>query len=152
MYGTYSRHIIVSIPFVMFALRSLSLLRINSRKSDPGSHSRFFFPLLATVRALHFYREKTSVSSSFVGSRRITPSLVTRSQQLIPSISYCIHSETRSLTHREIRAPGPTQPILAIEGNCTNVYHRGALKCKNVRTVLGLTNRREKTKSRQGGM
>ena len=46
------------IPFVFFAL-ICSLL--PSHNSNPGSHGRLFSPLTATVRALHFYREKISV-------------------------------------------------------------------------------------------
>ena len=37
-----------------------------SRSSDPGSHSRLFFPLPTTVRALQFYREK--ISALFLSS------------------------------------------------------------------------------------
>ena len=55
---------LVSSPFF-----SLSL----SRKSDPGSHSRLFSPLPATVRVLHFHHEKISAVSSLVDSRRIVP-------------------------------------------------------------------------------
>ena len=48
-----------SLLFIVFAHRLLSLL--PTRNSDPGSHSRLFFPLPATVRTcLHFYREKIS--------------------------------------------------------------------------------------------
>ena len=59
------------IPFIISAL--LFLLYINSRDSDPGSHSRLFFALPATVRALHFYREKDSALPSLVDSHRIAP-------------------------------------------------------------------------------
>ena len=40
-----------SIPFIIFALLSLSL---HSRNSDPGSQSRLFSPLPTTVRAFIF--------------------------------------------------------------------------------------------------
>ena len=59
-------HLLSSFPF--------SLPAINSRNSDPGSLSRLFPPLPATVRALHFYREKISAISSLDDSRRIEPS------------------------------------------------------------------------------
>ena len=59
------------IPFIISAL--LFLLYINSRDSDPGSHSRLFSALPATVRALHFYREKDSALPSLVDSHRIAP-------------------------------------------------------------------------------
>ena len=55
-------------PVVIFGLLSLYLL-----KSDPGSHSRLFVPLLmlhTRARAFHFYREKASALSSFVDSSR----------------------------------------------------------------------------------
>ena len=58
---------------------------IRSRNSDPGSHSRIFSPLPATVGALHFYHDK-KLSSSLVDSRRIVPTHSTvrrRSQQLM---------------------------------------------------------------------
>ena len=41
-----------SIPFIIFAHLLLSLL--PTRNSDPGSHSRLFSPLPATVRAFFF--------------------------------------------------------------------------------------------------
>ena len=40
------------IPFIIFAHLLLCLLPI--RNSDPGSHSRLFYPLPATVRAFIF--------------------------------------------------------------------------------------------------
>ena len=43
--------IFISIPFIIFALLSLSL---HSRNSDPGSQSRLFSPLPTTVRAFIF--------------------------------------------------------------------------------------------------
>ena len=55
---------------IVFALL-FSFPPINSRNSDPESHSRLFSPLPSTVRALHFYREKVSALSSLVDSRRI---------------------------------------------------------------------------------
>ena len=65
---------------IMFAL--LFPLPLT-RNSNPGSHSRLFFPSpLRTVRALHFYREKTWALSSLVDSRRIVPTHARRSQQL----------------------------------------------------------------------
>ena len=54
-------------PFFIFAL----LFPILVVTPDQGSNSRLFFPLPTTVRALHFYREKTAITSSLVGSRRI---------------------------------------------------------------------------------
>ena len=54
-----------------------------SRNSDPGSHSRLFSPLPTSVRALHFYPEKTLALSSLVDSRRIVLTHARRSQQLI---------------------------------------------------------------------
>ena len=47
---------LLSSPFVFF----LPPRRI----SDPGSHSRLLSPLLTTVRALHFYRDKISALHS----------------------------------------------------------------------------------------
>ena len=66
----------ICIPFIVFA-PLFSLPSINSRNSDPGSHSRLFSPLPTTVRALHFYREKTSALSFLVDSRRIVPTYAT---------------------------------------------------------------------------
>ena len=67
------------IPFILLALLlSLPL----SRDSDPGSYGRLF-PLLTTVRALHFYREKIAALSSLVDSRRTAPTHARCSQQLI---------------------------------------------------------------------
>ena len=58
------------IPFIMFALL-FSLPA--SRNAGPGSHTRLFSLLPATVHAFHFYREKTSALSCLVDSRRIAP-------------------------------------------------------------------------------
>ena len=58
------------IPFVMFAPSFFSP-SYCSRNLDPGSHSRNFYPLPTTVRALHFFREKTSALSSLVDPRRL---------------------------------------------------------------------------------
>ena len=55
------------IPFIILALL-FSLPA--SRNSDPGPHSRLFSPLPTTVRAFHFYGEKTSALSFLIGSRR----------------------------------------------------------------------------------
>ena len=107
-----------SIPFVIFAL-TFSPNPINSRNPDPGPHSRLFSPLPATVRALHFYREKISALSSLVDSRRIVPThAINRlSQQLILFFMYwyfvflLINSKFH---HDGIRTPGPT--LVAIEG------------------------------------
>lgn len=102
---------IVPIPFVIFTLVSLSLIRVNSRKSDSGSQSRLFSPLPTTVRALQFYSAKTSVVSFFVGSSRIVPkpSLGGLTSYLISHFCY-IFQEIHSLNpnHREVRV---------IEGN-----------------------------------
>ena len=59
--------------FVPFIFVALLVLLPPSRNSDPGSHiiSSLFSPLRATVRALHFYREKDSALASLVNSRRI---------------------------------------------------------------------------------
>ena len=57
---------IFSIPFTIFGLL-LSLLVVTP---DPGLHSRLFSPLHTTVRALHFYRQKTSALSSLVDPSR----------------------------------------------------------------------------------
>ena len=78
---------IFSIACVFFDL----LFSLPSRRnSDPGAHSRFYSPLLITVRALHAYREKSSESalSSLVDSRRIAPAHARRSQQLPWPIFY----------------------------------------------------------------
>ena len=69
--------------------RCLSFLSLpptcSSRASDPGSHSRLFFPLPSTVRALHFYRHKIGALSSLVDSRRIVPThaINRRAQELL---------------------------------------------------------------------
>ena len=56
-----------SIPFIIFAL----LFSFPpSRNSDPGSQRRIFSTIPTTVRALHFYRGKTSAVSSLADSRR----------------------------------------------------------------------------------
>ena len=55
-----------------------SLPSMNSRNSDPGSQSRLFSPLAATVRALHLCREKTSAFSRLVDSRRNEPNHASR--------------------------------------------------------------------------
>ena len=53
-------------------LSSPSLLL--SHNPDPGSHLQILLPPLpATVRALHFYREKSSALSSLVHSRLRAP-------------------------------------------------------------------------------
>ena len=51
IYTSYMYIYIFSIPFIIFALLSLSL---HSRNSDPGSQSRLFSPLPTTVRAFIF--------------------------------------------------------------------------------------------------
>ena len=75
--------------FVLFFPHSFTIFALlsslpPSRSSDPGSHSRLFFPLPTRVRALHFYRENISALSSLVDSRRIVPTHARPSQQLIP--------------------------------------------------------------------
>ena len=56
---------------------------LPSRNSDAGPHSRLNSPLSTTVRAFHFYRDKTSALSSLVDSRRIEPTHARRSEQMI---------------------------------------------------------------------
>ena len=51
---------IFPIPLIILAL--LSSLP-PGRNSDPGSHTRLFSPLPATVRSLHFYREISALAS-----------------------------------------------------------------------------------------
>ena len=65
-------------PILFIYVRSC-LSPPSSRNADPGSHSRLFSPLPTTVRALHFYREKSSALSSLVDSRRIVPTHTRRS-------------------------------------------------------------------------
>ena len=48
---------------------SFLLLLPHSHNSDPGSHSRRFFPLPTTARAFLFDREKTSALASLVELR-----------------------------------------------------------------------------------
>ena len=110
-----------SIPFIIFALL-FSLPPINSRNSDPGSHSRLF-SLPTTVRALHFYREKISALFSLVDSRRIVLTHARRSQQLILFLFFQINSKSR---HGGIRTHGPT--LVAFEG-----YHWSTGATKNRR-------------------
>ena len=55
------------IPFIIF-LHLLSLL--PTRNSDPGSHSRLFSPLPATVRAFIFVARRFQPFSSLVNSHR----------------------------------------------------------------------------------
>ena len=57
------------IPVIIFALFSLSLHRTQIR----GHTAQALPPLLATVRALHFYGEKNKPLSSLVDWRRIVP-------------------------------------------------------------------------------
>ena len=60
-----------SIPFILFAFLFFLPRRRNSDHPFIVSHSGLFAPLPATVRALHFYREKDSALSSLVDSRLI---------------------------------------------------------------------------------
>ena len=74
---------LLSMPFVVFAVFSLSLLVVTQiRGHIAGSSSP---STLRTVGALRFHREKISALSSLVGLRRpvLTPTLRRRSQQLI---------------------------------------------------------------------
>ena len=77
-----------------------------SRNSDPGSHNRLFPPLPATVRALHFYRENISVSSSLVDSRRIV--LYSRYTLSAVDPSHIFLEINSKSHHGGIRTPGPT--------------------------------------------
>ena len=74
------------------------------RNSDPGSHSRLF-SLPTPVRALHFYREKTSALSSLVDSRRIVLTHARRSRQLILVIVLQLNPNSH---HGGIQTPRPT--------------------------------------------
>ena len=67
-FGSYYFVIILEVLFIVSAL----LFSLPpGHNSDPGSHSRLFSPLPNTVRALHFYREKSPALSSSIDSRRI---------------------------------------------------------------------------------
>ena len=67
------------IPFIILAhLFSLP----SSGNSDPGSHSRLFFPLPTTVRVLHFYRDSISALFPLVDSRPSVPAHSRRSLRL----------------------------------------------------------------------
>ena len=69
------------IAFVTFAL-VISLP--PSRNSDPGSHSRLFFPPTHDCSCLAFFsREDSSSFSYLIGSRRNVLAHARRSQQLI---------------------------------------------------------------------
>ena len=73
-----------------------------SRTSGPGLHNiRLFPPLPATVRALHFYREKISAISSLVDSRRmLTHAINRRSQQLILVLFCCFFANEFKISPR----------------------------------------------------
>ena len=60
---------------------SLSLLVVTQTRGRIDG--RLFSPLPTTARALHFYRDKTSILSSLVDSRRIAPTYARRSQWLM---------------------------------------------------------------------
>ena len=64
----------------------------------PESHSRLFSPRPTTVRALHFYREKTSAISSLVGSRRIVPTHTTLGALSSCSFLFIFASKFKNLT------------------------------------------------------
>ena len=100
-----------SIPKTIFALL-FSLP--TSRNSGQGSYSRPFSPLPTTVRALHFYSEKTSALSSLVGSCRIAPTRAARRSQQLSFLFSQINSKSH---HGGIRTPGATLLIAAFEGN-----------------------------------
>ena len=58
-----AKYIRVYVVYVFFqgCLFSMPFFSLPpSRNSDPGSHNRLFTSLSATVRGLHFYREKIS--------------------------------------------------------------------------------------------
>ena len=57
----------------IYYLRSSCSSYLPLRNLDPGSHSRPYSSLPATVRAYIFYREKGSTLSSLVDSHRIVP-------------------------------------------------------------------------------
>ena len=67
----------------IYIFRPIYYPPVNSRNSDPGSHSRLFFPIPATVRALNFFRENISVLCSLVDLRRTVLTHARRSQQLL---------------------------------------------------------------------
>ena len=56
---------LLSSPFFLYCQVVVSQILGHIAGSSP--------PLLTTVRALHFYREKTPALSSLVDSRRMTP-------------------------------------------------------------------------------
>ena len=95
--GIYFPSHLLSSPFC-----SLSLLIVTQIR---GHIAGSFPPLPATVRALHFYREKISALSSLVDSRRIVLTHARRSDQLILSLFLKINSKSR---HGGIRTHGPT--------------------------------------------
>ena len=98
-------------PILFIYVRSC-LSPPSSRNADPGSHSRLFSPLPTTVRALHFYREKSSALSSLVDSRRIVLTHARRSKQLI--LSYFCKIENAKSHHGGIRTPGSTLLIVLV--------------------------------------
>ena len=69
------------------------------RNSDSGSYSRLLSPVLTTVRALHFYREKLSALPFLVDSRL---------KRLTHFLFYFLQMHSKSHHHGGIRTHGPT--------------------------------------------
>lgn len=71
-WGAFLFPFFLFIPFIFF---TVLLSFLPNRNSDAGSHRRLFSPLPSDgsglVRALHYYREKTSTLAALVDSRRI---------------------------------------------------------------------------------
>ena len=87
----------------------LSLLVVTQIRGHIAGSSP---PVHATVRALHFFREKILAPSSLVDSRRIVLTHARRSQQLVILLLFLqINSKYR---HGGIRTHGPT--LIAFEG------------------------------------
>ena len=61
--------LLLSSPFLCLSLLVLVVTQIRGHTLG----RRLFLPLPTTIRALHFYRQKTSAFSSLVDSRRIAP-------------------------------------------------------------------------------
>ena len=99
-----------SFPFISFAFLSLSFLVIPQIRGHITGAS----PLLPTrIRALLFYREKISVLSSLVDSRRVLLTHARRSQHLVRVFRFFLQINSQP-HHGGIRTHGPT-PV-AFEG------------------------------------
>ena len=68
-FESFSSSLLLSSPFYSLSLLVVTQIRGHIAGSSP--------PLPTTVRALHFFREKTSALSSLVDSRRIVPTHAT---------------------------------------------------------------------------